>query len=159
MLNTYFSVLAAATANTADSQAAATSQLVSSIVMLVVIMAIFYFMLIRPQKKKDKEQKQMRDSLQVGDQVTTIGGIVGFIPLLSKQAATEARSSLRHGLSPRTRPSTMSRTSLERKSKSKKAAFERCFFCAGTDKLTVHFHIPKPQYNNKKCPAENLQDI
>ena len=92
MLNTYFSVLAAATANTADSQAAATSQLVSSIVMLVVIMAIFYFMLIRPQKKKDKavkdmlanlkkdkEQKQMRDSLQVGDQVTTIGGIVGFI--------------------------------------------------------------------------------
>ena len=79
MLNTYFSVLAAATANTADSQAAATSQLVSSIVMLVVIMVIFYFMLIRPQKKKDKEQKQMRDSLQVGDQVTTIGGIVGFI--------------------------------------------------------------------------------
>ena len=79
MLNTYFSVLAAATANTADSQAATTSQLVSSIVMLVVIMAIFYFMLIRPQKKKDKEQKQMRDSLQVGDQVTTIGGIVGFI--------------------------------------------------------------------------------
>ena len=79
MLNTYFSVLAAATANTADSQAAATSQLVSSIGMLVVIMAIFYFMLIRPQKKKDKEQKQMRDSLQVGDQVTTIGGIVGFI--------------------------------------------------------------------------------
>ena len=36
----------------------------------------------------------------------------------------------------------MSRTSLERKSKSKKAAFVRCFFCAGTDKLTVHFHIP-----------------
>ena len=44
--------------------------------MLVVILALFYFMLIRPQKKKDKEQKQMRDSLQVGDQVTTIGGIV-----------------------------------------------------------------------------------
>ena len=146
MLDTYFSVLAAATANTADSQAAATSQLVSSIVMLVVILALFYFMLIRPQKKKDKEQKDL-------------SFVRMTIPLLSKQAATEARSSLRHGLSPRIRPSTMSRTSLERKSKSKKAAFERCFFCAGTDKLTVHFHIPTPQYNNKKCPAEDLQDI
>jgi len=82
MLNTYFSFLAAASSTataTTDSQAAATSQLVSSVVMLVVIMVIFYFMLIRPQKKKDKEQKQMRDSLQIGDQVTTIGGIVGFI--------------------------------------------------------------------------------
>ena len=47
MLNTYFSVLAAATANTADSQAAATSQLVSSIVMLINQTVLSLFIMFR----------------------------------------------------------------------------------------------------------------
>ncbi len=49
---------------------------VFSIGLLVVV---FYFFMIRPQKKKDKEAKQLRDSLQIGDEVTTIGGIVGIV--------------------------------------------------------------------------------
>ena len=88
MLNTYFSVLAAATANTADSQAAATSQLVSSIVMLVVIMAIFYFMLIRPQKKKDKAVKNMLAALKPGDRICTIGGLYGTISAIKDDNVT-----------------------------------------------------------------------
>lgn len=63
----------------ADQQALATQSFASSVIVMVVVMVIFYFMLIRPQKKKDKEQKAMRDSLQIGDEVTTIGGIVGII--------------------------------------------------------------------------------
>ena len=50
-----------------------------TIVMLVAMVAIFYFFLYRPQKKQDKEQKNMRDNLTVGDEITTIGGIIGKI--------------------------------------------------------------------------------
>ncbi|MGN1102181.1 MAG: preprotein translocase subunit YajC [Huintestinicola sp.] len=77
MSNIYLLAAAAATA-TAD-EAAMTGQLISSVGMLIVVMVIFYFMLIRPQNKKEKEQKKMRDNLQIGDEVTTIGGIVGII--------------------------------------------------------------------------------
>lgn len=52
---------------------------ISSILMIAVMIAIFYFMLIRPENKRKKEATQMRESLAVGDEVTTIGGIVGTI--------------------------------------------------------------------------------
>lgn len=52
---------------------------VSSILMIVVMIAIFYFMLIRPENKRKKEATEMRNSLAVGDEITTIGGIVGTI--------------------------------------------------------------------------------
>ncbi len=57
----------------------------SSIIMLVAMFAIFYFVLIRPQKKKDKEIKQMRDSISIGDDVITIGGIHGKIAKVSDE--------------------------------------------------------------------------
>ncbi len=55
------------------------SQMLLQIGMWVVVFGVFYFLLIKPQKKKDKELKDMRDNLQVGDKVTTIGGIIGEI--------------------------------------------------------------------------------
>lgn len=48
-------------------------------IMTIAFIAIFYFILIRPQKKKEKETQQMRDSIQIGDEITTIGGIVGIV--------------------------------------------------------------------------------
>ena len=53
--------------------------LVSTVVMLVVMLGVFYFMLIRPENKRKKEAEQTRNSVKVGDQVTTIGGIVGKV--------------------------------------------------------------------------------
>ena len=50
-----------------------------SILGIVAIVAFFYFFMIRPQKKQEKEIRQMRDGLQVGDEITTIGGIIGEI--------------------------------------------------------------------------------
>ncbi|MBE6687362.1 MAG: preprotein translocase subunit YajC [Ruminococcaceae bacterium] len=50
-----------------------------SIIAMVAIIPIFYFLLIRPQKKQEKETKAMRDNLEVGDEITTIGGIIGEI--------------------------------------------------------------------------------
>ena len=49
------------------------------IISIVVIFVFMYFFMIRPQKKKEKEDQEMRDALAVGDEVTTIGGIIGKV--------------------------------------------------------------------------------
>ena len=50
-----------------------------SIVMLVALLVVMYFVMIRPENKRKKEAEAMRSSLQVGDVITSIGGIVGTI--------------------------------------------------------------------------------
>ena len=50
-----------------------------SIILIGVMFVALYFFMIRPQKKQEKQIKDMRDSLQVGDEITTIGGIIGKI--------------------------------------------------------------------------------
>ena len=47
--------------------------------MLVVVVVVFYFFGIRPQKKQEKEAADMRNNLTVGDEITTIGGIIGKV--------------------------------------------------------------------------------
>lgn len=49
------------------------------ILMLVVMFALMYFVMIRPQKKRQKEEQKMRDDVRVGDQIITIGGIMGRV--------------------------------------------------------------------------------
>lgn len=48
-------------------------------VMLVGMLVFLYFFMIRPQKKQQQEEQQMRNGLAVGDEVTTIGGIIGKV--------------------------------------------------------------------------------
>ena len=55
------------------------NEMSTTIIMLVAMVAVFYFMLIRPENKRKKEAEQLRSSLKVGDQITTIGGIVGTV--------------------------------------------------------------------------------
>lgn len=50
-----------------------------TILYMAVIVGIFYFLLMRPQQKKKKKEEKMRSSVQIGDDVTTIGGIVGRV--------------------------------------------------------------------------------
>ena len=52
---------------------------VTTIVMIVALVAFMYFFMIRPQKKQEKKDAAMRDALAVGDEVTTIGGIIGKV--------------------------------------------------------------------------------
>lgn len=82
-----YSVLATATA-AADSAAMEAqmnqAQLVSLGISVVAMIVVFYFFILRPQKKKDKESKELRDSLQIGDEVTTIGGITGIIVRINR---------------------------------------------------------------------------
>ena len=51
----------------------------TTLLMFVPLVIIIYFFMIRPESKRKKKAKQMRDELIVGDEVTTIGGIVGRI--------------------------------------------------------------------------------
>ena len=51
----------------------------SSIIMMALIIVVFWFFIIRPQRKKDKETAKIRSELQVGDEIVTIGGIIGII--------------------------------------------------------------------------------
>lgn len=55
---------------------------------LVLIVVLMYFMLIRPQKKKQKEEQKMRNSLRVGDELTTIGGICGRVVSIKDDTIT-----------------------------------------------------------------------
>ena len=50
-----------------------------TLLMIGGMIAIFYFLLIRPENKRKKEAEQIRNSLKVGDQITTIGGIIGTV--------------------------------------------------------------------------------
>ena len=53
---------------------------------LVIMFVAMYFLLIRPQRKKAKEEQKMRDSLQVGDEILTIGGIYGRVISLKEDS-------------------------------------------------------------------------
>lgn len=50
-----------------------------SLVMLVVFVVVFYFLLIRPQSKRAKEQRNLLNTLQTGDEVLTTSGICGSV--------------------------------------------------------------------------------
>ena len=53
--------------------------LLGSLLPFALIFVVMYFLMIRPQKKRQKEEQKMRNSLRVGDELTTIGGIKGRV--------------------------------------------------------------------------------
>ena len=75
-----FNFLLEATGNAGDNVASP----LPTIIMLVLIVGMFIFM-SRSNKKKEKEAADMRDSLQVGDEVTTIGGIIGKVVSIKEE--------------------------------------------------------------------------
>ncbi len=66
---------ASATATEADMGALIGGTIIPMVLMLV----FFYFIFMRPQKKKEQETQQMRSSIEIGDEIVTIGGIVGIV--------------------------------------------------------------------------------
>lgn len=61
------------------ADAAGSASIVPTLITFGLVFVIFYFLIIRPQNKKQKETKQMLDSLKKGDKVVSIGGIHGTI--------------------------------------------------------------------------------
>lgn len=71
-------------AHAADGAAADPTGGLMQFLPLIVIFALFYFMMIRPQMKRAKEQKNMLESLQKGDEVVTAGGELGKVVKVSE---------------------------------------------------------------------------
>ncbi len=70
---------------TADGGTTQTGGSWITLVMLAVMLVVFYFFIYRPQKKQEKESNDMRNNLQVGDEITTIGGIIGKIVSIKEE--------------------------------------------------------------------------
>lgn len=66
-------------------QASTTKGTSSYIILMVVLVAVMYFMMIRPQKKRQKEEQEMRSALEIGDEIITIGGIVGKVVTIREE--------------------------------------------------------------------------
>jgi preprotein translocase subunit YajC len=64
------------------------SSTISMVIMIVALVAVFYFFMIRPENKKKKKLQEMRDSLSVGDEITTIGGMLGKVVDIAKDTVT-----------------------------------------------------------------------
>lgn len=63
-------------------------QQLSGLLVPLVFVVIFYFLLIKPQQKREKSLKDMRENLKVGNEVVTIGGIVGKIIKVNEESVT-----------------------------------------------------------------------
>lgn len=72
-------VTSATTSTSAASQQQDVWQLVGTIAIWAVVIAVFYFCFMRPQKKKQKQEEELRNNIEIGDDITTIGGIVGKV--------------------------------------------------------------------------------
>lgn len=60
----------------------------TTILMIVVLVVVFYFFLIRPENKKKKKLKEMREAMSTGDDITTIGGIIGKVVSIDGETVT-----------------------------------------------------------------------
>ena len=60
----------------------------SSIIFLVIIFVVFYFFLIRPENKRKKKLTEMRNSISLGDEIVTIGGIMGKVVQVTEDTIT-----------------------------------------------------------------------
>jgi preprotein translocase subunit YajC len=58
------------------------------LISLVLMVGIFYFLLIRPQQRRVRQQRELVDSLDVGDEVVTIGGMFGTILEMDEESVT-----------------------------------------------------------------------
>ena len=82
----------------ANAQQANGMSLLSMPLMLIVMFVLLYFMAIRPQKKRDKELKEMQESLQVGDEIVTGGGIVGIVVSVGEDTVVIETGGAKHKL-------------------------------------------------------------
>ena len=72
--------------DTAASKGGGSANRFIPLLLIVGMFVITYFISIRPQKKRQKEEQQLRENLQIGDEITTIGGIMGRIVTIKEDS-------------------------------------------------------------------------
>ncbi len=82
LLVVFTGLLISATAVAADAAPSSKQGMGSMVVMFGLFIVIFYFLLVRPQQKRAKEQRNLMESIAIGDEVVTAGGVVGRIAKL-----------------------------------------------------------------------------
>ena len=106
----------------AESQTSSASVLLGTLGPVALMFVVFYFLLIRPQKKRENEIQKMREAIEVGDEVVTIGGIVGRIVSIKEDTLVIETSSERSKLRVARWSIQQNNTALERSSANKDAA-------------------------------------
>ena len=77
-----------ATAATAGAEGAAGGSMMMSMMPLLIVLPLMYVMIAIPERKRKKKAQEMRDSVEVGDKITTIGGLVGKVVHVSSERVT-----------------------------------------------------------------------
>lgn len=78
-------ILALLTGEAAQGSAASS---ITMFLPIILVFVVFYFFLIRPEKKRTKQTNDMRNNLKVGDEIVTIGGIIGKITNIKEDQLT-----------------------------------------------------------------------
>ncbi len=89
---------------------------------IILMFVVFYFLLIRPQKKREQEVQKMREAIEVGDEVVTIGGIVGRVVSIKEDTLVIETSAERSKLRMARWAIQQNNTAVERANEAKKAA-------------------------------------
>lgn len=96
--STALNAFAEGESSAANGQQPSGMNLLSMPLMLIVMFVLLYFMAIRPQKKRDRELKEMQESLQVGDEIVTGGGIVGIVVSVGEDTVVIETGGAKHKL-------------------------------------------------------------
>jgi preprotein translocase subunit YajC len=83
-----FAEVAGGDAATGTTEGIPTGGLIQSLLFPVLLIAVFYFIAIRPQRKREKQTREMLAALKVGDQVVSIGGIIGTVCAIKDDTVT-----------------------------------------------------------------------
>ena len=80
-------LLAASSSGTSSGQkTGGTLDMIIMLLPMVLIFGIMWFVMIRPQRKKQKEEEKMRNNIQIGDEILTIGGFYGRVVSIKEDA-------------------------------------------------------------------------
>ncbi len=72
----------------ADATGASTGSMLTAMLPFVIILVVMYVMMVIPENKRKKKAQEMRDSIEVGDKIITIGGMVGKVVHVSADRIT-----------------------------------------------------------------------
>ena len=96
--STALNAFAEGESSAANGQQPGGMSLLSMPLMLIIMFVLLYFMAIRPQKKRDRELKEMQESLQVGDEIVTGGGIDGIVVSVGEDTVVIETGGAKHKL-------------------------------------------------------------